>query len=165
MFRIEPLTEEKLREAVNLVNQVFPNETEEPPGEEIPASLEPEKYQDFLSKYQMSDIRYWLAIDGSNKVVGTVCLHCYEADKEEAFWLGWFCVRPKVRKNGIGTTLLRFAINRARAEGKKFLRLYTSTEPNELDSHRLYEKHRFKLIKEELYPGGKFKKLYYELRL
>ena len=165
MIRIEPLIQTRLEEAINLVNLVFPEEIEEPPGEEIPASLEPEKYQDFLLKYQMSDIRYWLAIDGSDKVAGTVCLYCYEADKAEAFWLGWFCVHPEVRNNGIGTALLRFAINKARTGSKKFLRLYTSTEPNELDAHRLYEKHGFKLTGREPYLDSDAEKLYYELKL
>lgn len=164
MVKIEPLSKMKLKETVGLVNEIFLNETEEPSDEEIPASLEPEKYQDFLSKYQMSNIRYWLVINDFGKVIGVVGLYCYEFDKNEAFWLGWFCVHPEARRSGIGNTLLRFAINVARAEGKKFLRLYTSTNPNELDSHRLYEKHRLKLTKEEPYPNGEFKKLYYELK-
>lgn len=165
MIKIELLTDRTLRETVDLVDKIFPEEEKEPPKLEIPASLNPEKYQNFLLKHQMSDLRYWVAIDDFEKVVGTIGLYCYDFDEEEAFWLGWFCVDPKARKQDIGTQLLEFSIEKAREQGKTFLRLYTSSHPDESDAHRLYEKHGFVLVGKDLKAYGEFSKLYYELRL
>ncbi|MBA7660192.1 hypothetical protein ES703_68192 [subsurface metagenome] len=165
MIEIELLTDKTLREAVNLLNRVFQNEEEEAPGDELPASLNPKKYKDFLLETQISELRYWVAIDNTGKVVGTTGLYCYSYDEHEAYWLGWFCVHPDLRKRGIGNKLLRFSIVKARKSGKKFLRLYTSTNPNELNAHRLYKKHGFRLFKKESLGDTDLKKLYYELKL
>ena len=151
MIEIELLTDKTLREAVNLLNRVFQNEEEEAPGDELPASLNPKKYKDFLLETQISELRYWVAIDNTGKVVGTTGLYCYSYDEHEACWLGGFCVHRDLRK--------------ARKSGKKFLRLYTSTNPNELNAHRLYKKHGFRLFKKESLGDTDLKKLYYELKL
>jgi len=172
LIKIEALTQRTLKEAVDLVNIVFPDQGEEPANIGFPASLNPEKYKDFLSKtqillskIQIPELRYWVAIDDSGRVVGTIGLYCYEKDKEEAYWLGWFCVDPATRKQGVGTRLLRFCIEKTKKQGKKFLRLWTTTDPNELDAHRLYEKYGFKLVREEQFGDTALKKLYYELKL
>ena len=165
MIRIRPLTRAGLKEAVNLINEIFPEEEEEPPSEELPASLNPKRYKAFLLKTKKSDIKYWVAINDSNRVVGTVGSCCCEKDKNEAFWLGWFCVHPDFRGNGIGSRLLQFAINKAKERSKKFLRLDTSTDSSELTARRLYEKHGFKLVREEQLGNAGLKKLYYELKL
>lgn len=165
MVRIKPLTQARLKEAVNLVNEIFPEEEEEPPSEELPASLNQAEYKNFLSKTKKSNIKYWVAIDDLGRVAGTMGLYCYEKDKDEAFWLGWFCVRPGSRKSGIGDKLLRFAIGKAKKAGKKFLRLDTSTDPSELMARRLYEKYGFKLTAREPYFDKDIEKLYYELKL
>ena len=165
MIKIEPLTDRTLRETVDLVDKIFPGEEKEPPKLEIPASLNTEKYQNFLLKHQMSDLRYWVAIDDFERVVGTIGLYCYDFDEEEAFWLGWFCVDPRLRRKNIGVQLLQFSIKEAKKQGKKFLRLYTSTDLNELASHRLYEKYGFRLVEKEPQAGTEFKYLYYELKL
>ena len=166
MIKIESLTEKTLREAIDLVDTVFPVQGEEPARIVFPASLNLEKYKDFLLEVQIPELRYWLAIDDSGKVAGTTGLYCYEFDKEEACWLGWFCVDPNTRKKGTGTQLLQFSIREAKKQGKRFLRLYTSTDPNESNAHRLYEKHGFvKLSKEERWFNTEFKMLFYELKL
>ncbi|MBI2626134.1 MAG: GNAT family N-acetyltransferase [Candidatus Nealsonbacteria bacterium] len=165
MAKIRPLSKKRLNEAVNLLNEVFPSEEEEPPSEELPASLNEQEYKSYLSRTTKSDVKYWLAVDDSGRVAGTVGLYCYEKDKNEAFWLGWFCVRPDCRRKGIGEKLLRFAINKAKRQGKTFLRLDTSTDPDELTARRLYEKYGFKLIGRGPHPDASIEKLYYELKL
>lgn len=162
MVKIEPLTKETLKEAINLLNQIFLDEDGEAPGDELPASPYPKKYKNFLSRTKMSEIKYWVAVDDAGKVVGTIGLYCYEKDKDEAFWLGWFCVHSDLRRNGIGTKLLQFAIKKARKNNKRFLRLYTSPELTQ--ARRLYEKYSFQLTGEGFYPDGS-RKLYYELKL
>lgn len=165
MIKIELLSNETLEEAISLVGTVFPIQAEEPASVAFPASLNPQKFKEILRQYQVPELKYWVVIDSSGKVVGTIGLYCYENDKHEAFWLGWFCVHPDVRKKGVGTRLLRFSIENARNQGKKFLRLWTSTSPNEQDAHRLYERHEFKLVGEEPLGDTGFNKLYYELKL
>ena len=165
MIKIESLTSGTLKETINLVDKVFLDQGEEPAISCFLASLNPEEYKDFLFKIHVSELRYWVAINGLEKVLGTIGLYCYEFDKDKAFWLGWFCVDPNARKKGIGSQLLQFSINEAKRLRKKFLRLYTSTDPNELDSHRLYEKHGFKLVKEEPLLDAGLKTLYYQLEL
>ena len=161
MIKIEPLTSNRLEETINLLNTVFPNDTDDPAGC-LRASLNPEKYAPFFLKTQIPELRYWVAINNLGKVVGTTGLYCYKSDREEAFWLGWFSVEPEARNKGIGTQLLQFSIEKAKGERKKFLRLYTSTDFK--DAIRLYEKHGVGLTKEEPYPDTELKKLYYELK-
>ena len=165
MIRIRPLTRTRLSEAIALLNDIFfPGEEEEPPSSELPASLNPAKYKEYLAGTQKSDIKYWVAIDDFGRVAGIIGLYCYARDKDEAFWLGWFGVMPDCRRRGIGERLLRFAISKAKKSDKKFLRLDTSTDPNELSARRLYEKYGFKLVGREPYRGAKIEKLYYELK-
>lgn len=164
MVKIRPLTKKRLNDAVNLLNEVFPGAEEEPPSEELPASLYPKKHEPFLLKTKESDIKYWLAIDDSGRVVGTVGLYCYERDKKESFWLGWFCVNPYSRRNGIGNKLLRFAITKTKKAGKRFLRLYTLDTPDGLAARKLYEKHGFQLVGREPHLNENIEKLYYELK-
>lgn len=164
-MRIEALTEKTLKGALNVVNAVFPVQIEEPAESAFRASLNPEKYKIFLAKAQIAELRYWVAQNDLGRVVGTAGLYCYEKDRDKAFWLGWFCIAPSARNQGIGTELLQFSIEKAKEQGKKFLRLWTTTDPNELDAHRLYEKHEFRLKKEEPFADTGLKKLYYELKL
>ena len=146
MIRIESLKKETLEKAIDLVNKVFLEQGNETAEICFRASLNPEKYKNFLLRNQITELKYWIAIDLSGKVFGTTGLYCYQTDEREAHWLGWFCVDPALRKKGIGTRLLGFSISMARKRYKRLLRLYTSTDPNELDAHRLYERHGFKLM-------------------
>lgn len=167
MFRILPLTKERLEEAVKLADDIFPSEYEEEPAKtEIPASLSPDNYRDFFLKTGiLPSLRYWVAIDEDDKVVGIVGLYRYEAD-EEAEWLGWYLVAPSARKQGVGTELLQFAAKEARKQGRKFLRLYSTTDPNSFDAHRLFKGFGFRLIEEEAWePDPRFTKLIFELNL
>ena len=162
---IKSLTTETSEEAINLLDLVFVDQGNEPARIAFLASLDPEQYKEFLLGVKITELRYWLTIDDSGKVVGTTGLYCYEIDKEETYWLGWFCVHPNARNQGIGTRLLQFSIEEAKKHGKKFLRLYTSTDPNESDAHKLYEKHKFiKLPKKESWFDTEFEILFYELR-
>lgn len=94
------------------------------------------------------------------------CWCCYQSDEKEAFWLGWFCVSPKERGKRIGYNLLKFAVEKAKIEGKKYLRLWSSTNPNEDKAHKLYENVGFvKLQKEEILDNTEYKKIFFELEL
>ena len=85
-------------------------------------------------------------VDDANKVLGTTGLYRYKKDADEAVWVAWFCVDPRVRGRGIGQALIKHTIMLARNAGFDRIRLYTSTDPNEEAAQRLYEKNGFKEI-------------------
>jgi predicted GNAT family N-acyltransferase len=58
-------------------------------------------------------------------------LYSSKEDNNEKISLGWTCVYLAVRGQEIGRKLVNFAIEKARLESKKFLRLYTSNHPNQ----------------------------------
>jgi len=105
----------------------------------------------------------WVAVNEDGDVCGTTGLYACIKDKNEAAWLSWFCVHPMQRGQGIGKKLIEFSIDKARASNKKFLRLYTSDDPNEAEAQSLYEKYGFKIVKEERLRD--YTVIYRELRL
>jgi len=89
---------------------------------------------------RISELRdQWVALDDDGRVLGTTGLYRYRKDAHEAVWLSWFCVAPESRRAGVGGQMLDFTIERARATGATFLRLYTSDVSNEAAAQRLYE--------------------------
>ena len=163
-IKIKALTKKTLKEALSLLDTVFPEgDEEEPANIALLASLNLEKYKDALSKMKIVELKYWTAIDVTGKIVGTIGLYHYEDDNDEEIWLGYFSVNPHLRKMGIGTQLLNFSINEARKYGKKFLRLWTMSSLR--DAQKLYEKHGFKLTREKSLGDTELKKLYYKLKL
>jgi len=91
----------------------------------------------------------WIAVNEAGDVCGTTGFYTCTKDEDEAYWLSWFCVCPTQRGQGLGKRLLEFSIDKARADGKKFLRLYTSDDDNEAEAQGLYEKYGFVVTKEE----------------
>ncbi len=166
---IESLSYKTLKQAITLVNKVFPNQNLfEKASLAFRFSLEKDSIISKLAFFVVgvTEANYWVAIDEvSSKVMGMTGLYCYKKDRPQAYWLGWTCVDPKFRGRGIGGKLVDFCIEKARAEGKQFLRLHTSTHPNEETAQILYEKRGFRLIGESRAGRSSFKKLYRELQL
>ncbi len=166
-WEIQELSKENIKKAINVVNKVFPKQSPlEKASLGFKASLSRTNifYKLALKAVKVTDLSYWVAMDlATGKVLGTTGLYTRKKDEDEAYWVGWFCVDPEARGRKIGSGLLDFTIEKAREEGKRFLRLYTSNDPNELLSHKLYEKRGFSKIGEE--PKGKLKIIYYELKL
>jgi len=94
-------------------------------------------------------IRNWVAVGESGEVLGTTGLYAYTKDEDEAVWLAWFCVAPGQRGQGIGKRLVEHSIEMARAQNKRYFRLYTSTIPGEAAAQGLYEKYRFRITKKK----------------
>jgi len=101
----------------------------------------------------MEYCKYWVAINEAGEIVGTTGLYSVKKDIHEAIWLSWFCVNPNCRGQGIGKQLIEFSIDMARSYGKKYLRLYTSDDPNEVEAQFLYEKYGFKETEREVYKA------------
>ena len=164
---IKPLSLSNIEAAVNLVNKVFTRQSMLE-RESLRASLSQDKrlYKILFLLARVTQLHYWVAVDNnSQKVIGTTGLYCYTYDEAEAYWLAMFCVDPTCRGQGIGRKLLEFSIDKAKAADKKFLRLYTSTDPNEATAQVLYDKYGFRITNEERYWGSQYKKVYRELEL
>ncbi|MFB2937246.1 GNAT family N-acetyltransferase [Aerosakkonemataceae cyanobacterium BLCC-F154] len=170
-MNIKPLSYETLPEAISLVDNIFPYQKDtmyENARIAFSASLDQDNpsSRSLLEQMQITEANYWVAIDeNSGKVVGTTGLYTYAEDEAEAYWLGYTCVDPDCRGQGIGAKLVDFAIEKARSNDKKFLRLYTSNVPNQAVAQILYEKRGLLIIGEEQIQGSKFKKIYRELKL
>jgi GNAT superfamily N-acetyltransferase len=116
----------------------------------LKASLTPDKSKEFFKKYDLKTTKYWIALDSNGNVVGTTGFYALKYDENEAYWLGWYCVDKNLRGMGVGRKLLKFIINEAKKNGKKWLRLYTSKDPNEKRANEIYDKVGFKPIKSKM---------------
>jgi len=150
MILIKLLKEDQLQEAGKLANAVFP-EAEVPPIVGLEASLDEKVVKKLNSEHggQFNWLKYWVAIDdNTNRVVGVTGIYEKREDAKASCWLGWYCVDPEFRGQGIGTMLLDFAINEANKLKKRYLRLYTSTDPNDAVAQIVYEKKGFKIMED-----------------
>lgn len=121
------------------------------PAKDFKASLNPDLNPARVSmdpKVEMN-ARYWLAVDQKGNVLGTTGLYETGKDQGEAAWLGWMSVRKEARGQGIGQKLVDFSVAQARAEGKQYLRLYTSTAKGEAAAQFLYDKNGFAVVGSE----------------
>lgn len=161
MIRAKPLTKKYLIQASRLGDSVFYYE-EIPPNVEIGANLDPERLEKFKKTYDKAvSTESYVALDGE-ELVGIPGLYGLKEDADVAFWLGWFCVDSMHRGKGVGDLLLEYTIEEARKKGAKYLRLYTSTRPEEMAAQKLYEKKGFKLMKRNSKKDGQYKIVYRE---
>ena len=149
---IVPLTKENLPKAVAAANDGFRYGW--PilhPARDFKASLNPAVNAKRLAhvsddfKIELN-ARYWVAKDKNGNVFGTTGLYETGRDQSEAAWLGWMSVRNNARGLGIGRKLVEFSEEQAKADGKQFLRLYTSTSKGEAAAQVLYEKLGYKIV-------------------
>jgi len=164
-MRIEPLSKKTLESAERLARAVFP---EQLPDEDtdfwLPASLDG-SYRKASPWPDCIWVKYWVAVE-KGKVIGITGLYKTKKDWREAYWLSWFMVDPEYRGRGIGSRLVDMMIMKARADGKKFLRLYTSPlDPVQRAAQKLYAKKGFHKTGSEYWKGKKYKVAYKELKL
>ncbi|MCA0399467.1 MAG: GNAT family N-acetyltransferase [Proteobacteria bacterium] len=141
-FFLKPLTPDMRKAAIRLVDRVFPSQDL---AEMLSLRLFQTRWAWLLRLGGMRRGRFWGAIRGGT-LLGLVGLYSMAKDEEEANWLGWFCVAPEARGLGLGQHLLDHAIGEARATGRRYLRLYTSTDPVEEAAQALYERNGFRII-------------------
>ncbi|KKL63194.1 hypothetical protein LCGC14_2177490, partial [marine sediment metagenome] len=150
--------------ALDLIVRSFPDDDPDGMSKALRSSLERED-QDlraWLQSKGCKTVSYWIAVEGA-QVVGITGLYAKLEDESEAYWLAWFCVDPARRRQGLGWRLLGHSIDIARAGGKRFLRLYTTTAPNEAVAQVLYEKLGFRITHAEPDPGTPYNLLHKEL--
>lgn len=148
-IKIEPLSKKTLSDACELTLKVFhPKASDEDyPPKWIKASLNPKANKNTYSDLDVKSLQYWVALNDKDKAIGVIGLYTLIHDEEEAYWLAWYCVGPKSRGKGIGKALLDYVVAKAKKDGKRWLRLYTSNDPNEKRANEMYNKLGFKPIK------------------
>lgn len=143
-FSIVPLSPENISEATTLAHHIFPLDAQEEknPGLAFQVSLHPDKFPEFFQNDECDELKYLVAVNNqNNEVLGTTGWYHLKDDSSEIVWLGWYCVKESYRRKGIGKALLEFTISKARAEGRKVLRLYSDESATE--AQKLYEKFGF----------------------
>jgi GNAT superfamily N-acetyltransferase len=132
-YKIVPLSEELVEDAIVLIETVFPYKQDQKTAKwSFRNSLTQAKYNQ----------QYWLAVNSHGEIVGVTGLYHYDNDKS-VVWLGWFGVHPQHRRHGLGSMLLDFSISEASKRGFSVLKLYSSFDENEKAAHCLYRKYGF----------------------
>jgi len=166
-MEIKHLSKENLNQAIKLVLKVFPYS--EPTDEEyapkwFKASLNPAKYKKDFKEVSVTYVKYWVAIE-KDKVIGAIGIYTYKKDEKEANWLAWFFVDPNYRNKKIGSKLLDYIIEKTKEQKKTYLRLFTSSNPNEAKAQKIYDKRGFKITKIEKEVDKGYDKIYRELKI
>jgi GNAT superfamily N-acetyltransferase len=139
-----PLSLPYLQAATAAAHRVFPYDidTIDGPNRMFPASLDPtdHDYRGVLEAVKVAELNYWLALEDGAPIAFTGIYRLTEPEEAQEAWLGWFGVVPEARRHGIGEALLAWTMRRARVEGAKVFKVYTSDTEADLPAHRLYEK-------------------------
>ena len=149
------VSDNTLNQAVTLIHKIFPKTTpREDPDLWFKLSTDPQKFADQIKDGGCRDVRYFVATDKeTGQVIGTTGLYHMLEDPQSVVWLGWFCVDPQYRRQGIGTYLLNWTIEKAKQENESKLLLYTSEEESP-EAQILYAKFGFKTTKTQIEDGN-----------
>ncbi len=167
MFNFLPLSEKNISEAIALVNSVFLEDakSEHNAASAYRASLEPEKYKNYYIRedHTITLLEYFVVEDViSKKIVGVTGLYARSKDPKSTVWLGWYCVDPLERGKGYGEAILKWTMAKAKERGFTHMKLWTTTDSNEVVAQKLYEKLDFKITEEEAPSDKPYKILYRE---
>jgi ribosomal protein S18 acetylase RimI-like enzyme len=159
---IELLSPSRLDAAIELLERVFPW-PDCVPGDALRAIFEPHLFPADLLQRSIFARVCWVAIF-ENRLAGTIGLYRKLDDYREALHLGWFCVEPAFRRQGIGRMLLSHAVAQAEQAGADFLRLDTSDWQDERYAQPLYEEFGFTIIrtKADHYHGVEWTEIWRE---
>jgi GNAT superfamily N-acetyltransferase len=168
-FHIVPLSAQTLGPSVALLRQVFPRQgLMHNARMALGLSLQPDAWW-ARAAFRLVGVRrprYWVAVEReTGRVVGvTGCYECRE-DWQEALWGGWTCVAPEYRGRHVGRALFNFIFSMAQAEGKQYIRAYTSDAPAERVAQAIYDSYGGGVVRSESSVFSKERRLYRELRL
>lgn len=144
-----------------LIGESFSLTAEEVPQLELEESVTPGRHALRLAEHGMSDPAYWVALY-HGRVVGLTGYYYKPEDRHEAVWGGWTVCDPKIKASASRAKMmmLQKTVIEARATGRKYLRLYTTTVPAEAQANHLYDRIGMKVYRSEPMPDGKNLVLY-----
>mgnify|MGYP001281250548 CR=1 FL=1 len=157
-MRIEKLNSARLSDAIELRDCIF-DELLPLEYETLEASLDTKKFSEWYAQAQMKTLDYWVALNEVENLLGLIGLYTEQGDKKSKVWLGWFCVDSNYRGKKVGSRLLDFAIDTAKAAGFGELHLYTTYDNEYKQARFLYEKRGFVKYKELKKDGSVYFKL------
>jgi len=132
-IEVLPLSYDVLNDTISLLKEIFISKEDQ--------NIFPLSLKESLSEAN-SKKTYWIAVEKRTNVIGITGLYNDSHDKDTV-WLGWFGVHPAYRNRGVGSALLEFAIKEACRRGFGILKLYTSSDKNEKNAHKLYGRFGF----------------------
>jgi cation diffusion facilitator family transporter len=164
--KMVPLSPATLKPALRLIETTFDLLSSEVPVLELEESIEPGRHAAALAESGMSDPCYWVAYY-HGKVVGLTGIYFKAEDRQEAVWGGWTVYDAKLREGAsrAKVIMIQKVMIEARATGRRYLRLYTSTVPVEAQANRLYDKLGLKIYRTEPMDDGKNLILYRQAEL
>ena len=141
---ISPLCHRTLGKSLRLLHQAFPHPPFiEHPAIALPYSLIPDSIKlAIASVFQVTMLQYWIAHQ-NDTVIGIIGLYGWRS-QPSILWVGWFCVDPTWQRQGIGSQLLHWAVDRAKRFNKSQLLVYTFANANQ--ALRLYERIGFSVM-------------------
>ena len=147
MIKIKKLEQKYLNKACILLNEVFPDEEIAPKS--FHASLNKNKFNEFIKISPLTrSLEFFIAVDSKDDVIGTAGLYSMKEDFKDSYWLGWYCVSKEKRGHGVGRLLLDYCINQAKKRKKLYLKLRTSTAPEEKKAQEIYELNEFQIFED-----------------
>lgn len=160
-YQILPISTTTLDEALSLIKETFALSDEELPREELEESISPGKHFEKLSSIGISDPAYWVVYHKGH-VIGLTGLYYKAADRHEAVWGGWTVYDSKSRTSisRVKFAMLKKLLAEVRSSGRKYFRLYTSTDPVEAQANHLYDRLGFKIYHTEKTKDGEHTLLY-----
>ncbi|HOP40401.1 MAG TPA: GNAT family N-acetyltransferase [Geobacteraceae bacterium] len=162
---IEPLSKQTRKQAIQLVDRVFPRQGMEPAWVGFRASLGEKPYAWITRLVGVDFLKYWVATY-KEKVVGITGIYAYKKDNN-SIWGGWTCIDPEYSLgiSRAGGLLFHKAYDEAKKSGRKFLKLYTCDDPALAAANKIYDKVGFEEIATEPIKGTKFTKRILRLSL
>lgn len=112
---LERITEGNIDYAVQIQNELFPEENAR------------QNYEESVTG--VSGYEYYLVYEDGN-CVGVTGIYFYPDDNDNA-WLGWFGIREPYRRKHLGSQVLKMFENMALRKGYRNTRLYTDAVDNE----------------------------------
>jgi GNAT superfamily N-acetyltransferase len=163
-----PLSEKYLAETIALAHKVFPldaasgNPPEKGFRKSLGSELNDESWKTATKGKKLKRLNYWILLDEEkSKVVGVTGIYSF-TDPEDEAWMAWYCLDPIMRGKGLGRKLLEWTMDKAREDGYKKFKLYTSTDPNESIAQKLYDDVGLNITAEEDDPNSPYKIMYRE---
>lgn len=165
-MHVEQLSQEKLVDAIKLVQNVFYYVSDNSPENALRASLQFEENKELLKERGVRKLAYFLLFDDQGKdVIGVIGQYEMWEDPLDVVWIGWFCIDPAHQGKKLGEFLLRWNMQDAREKGYTTMKLYTSDHPSERNAQGLYDKLGFQITSLESAENNGYTIFYRERQL